>query len=182
MGVNLNKMVVGKSAKIGVNGYVMPNVLNEWTMQAKNEIGWSAGYWMGDLADDHMFGDGIRTALSYLRNGTISSTNMTSNSTNINTSPSNQTNNSTNSTNASNPVVVSNSSIPYPVYFAYVNRVTSWWGNEFVAGMGVPGYASASLPYNYYALSFWLSSGPADIALAWANAGVYFSFISNDTQ
>jgi len=48
--------------------------------------------------------------------------------------------------------------------------------------MGVPGYASANLPYNYYALSFWLSSGPADIALAWANAGVYFSFISNDTQ
>lgn len=75
----MNKIVVGKSAKIGVNGYVMPNVLNEWAMQAKNEIGWSTGYWMGDLADDHMSGDSIRTALAYLRsNNTSAVSNTTS--------------------------------------------------------------------------------------------------------
>lgn len=135
---------------------------------------------MGDLADDHMFGDGIKTALSYLRNGATIQINSTfSNTTTTNTTFTNQTNTLTNSTNL---IAFPNSTIPYSVYFAYVNRVTSWWGNEFVAGMGVSGYAQAKLPYNYYALSFWLSSGPADIALAWANAGVYFSFISNDTQ
>ena len=158
----------------------MPNVLNEWTIKAKNELGWSAGYWMGDLADDHMLGDAIKTAMSYLRNGTIlsmNSTNSTTTSAKVST-----TNSTTNTTNYTNLITFPNSTISYPVYFAYVNRVTSWWGNEFVAWMGVPGYASANWPYNYYGLSFWLSSGPADIALAWANAGVYFSFISNNTQ
>lgn len=68
----------------------MPNVLNEWAMQAKNEIGWSTGYWMGDLADDHMSGDSIRTALAYLRSN---NTSTVSNTTPINsTSTTNQTN------------------------------------------------------------------------------------------
>lgn len=38
------------------------------------------------------------------------------------------------------------------------------------------------MPYNVFALSFWLSTGPVDLALAWANAGTYFSWISTDTQ
>lgn len=78
----MNKIVVGKSAKIGVNGYVMPNVLNEWAMQAKNKIGWNTGYWMGDLADDHMSGDSIRTALAFLRDNSITTTSNSISTTN----------------------------------------------------------------------------------------------------
>lgn len=71
--------------------------------------------------------------------------------------------------------------MPYPVYFGYANGVQTWWGNDFVAGLGVPGYANKN-PYNYYALSFWLTSGPVDLVLVWAQASKYFSWIGNDTQ
>ncbi len=52
----MNKIVVGKSAKMGVNGYVVPMSLRDWAMQAYDEMGWSTGYWMGDLTDEDMYG------------------------------------------------------------------------------------------------------------------------------
>ncbi len=55
---------------------------------------------------------------------------------------------------------------PYPIYFAYGNTVASWWGDGMLAGLGVPGY-TPELPYNYMALSFWLTSGTADLAYIW---------------
>lgn len=71
--------------------------------------------------------------------------------------------------------------LPYPIYFAYANGVKTWWGDDFIAGLGVPGYAPTN-PYNYYALSFWLSTGPVDLALVWAEAGKYFSWLGADTK
>jgi hypothetical protein len=50
-----------------------------------------------------------------------------------------------------------------------------------LAGLGVPGYAKGT-PYNYVALAFWLSTGPVDVALLWANAAYYMSFLGNNTQ
>jgi len=44
--------------------------------------------------------------------------------------------------------------------------LASWWGDGMLAGLGVPGY-TPELPYNYMALSFWLTSGTADLAYIW---------------
>lgn len=66
------------------------------------------------------------------------------------------------------------------MYVAYVDGVTSWWGNDFLAGFGVPGYAPSN-PYNYFLLSFWLSSGPVDMALVWSKASYYFSWMGDNT-
>lgn len=30
--------------------------------------------------------------------------------------------------------------VPYPIYFAYANGLSSWWGDGMLAGLGVPGY------------------------------------------
>lgn len=59
--------------------------------------------------------------------------------------------------------------------------MTTWWGDEFLAGMGVPGYANEN-PYNYFALAFWLSTGPVDLALVWAEASKYFSWLGSNTS
>ena len=131
------------------------------------------------------------TALSLLRNQVIQNNNTTTNNTNTTNTTTNLTNTTSNNittnntsnttTNSSTNISTTNSTIPYPVYFVYVNSVSAWWGDQFVANLGVPGYGP-TLPYNYIALAFWLSYGPADVAQAWANAGTYFSWISNDTQ
>ncbi len=68
--------------------------------------------------------------------------------------------------------------VPYPIYFGYANGMASWWGNGMLAGLGVPGYTPV-LPYNYMALSFWLSSGPADLVSLWANAKTAMSFVKD---
>lgn len=70
--------------------------------------------------------------------------------------------------------------VPYPIFFAYANGLASWWGDGMLAGLGVPGY-TPELPYNYFALSFWLSTGTADLAYIWENAAVMMSFIGGDT-
>jgi len=59
--------------------------------------------------------------------------------------------------------------------------VSSWWGDPFLAEIGTPTYAPTNL-YTHFALSFWLTTGPTDVALAWAEAGTYFSWISDNTQ
>jgi hypothetical protein len=51
-----------------------------------------------------------------------------------------------------------------------------------LAGLGVPGYTTSELPYNYFALSFWLTSGSADLAYIWENAGTAMSFMGGSTQ
>jgi hypothetical protein len=57
-------------------------------------------------------------------------------------------------------------SVPYPIYFGYANGLASWWGDGMLAGLGVPGY-TPDLPYNYIALSFWLSDRTADLVYLW---------------
>jgi chitinase len=70
--------------------------------------------------------------------------------------------------------------VPYPIYFSFADSINSWWGNAMLADMGVPTYAT-SLPYNYIALSFWTTSGPADLAYVWATASTSMSFVGGDT-
>ncbi len=61
-----------------------------------------------------------------------------------------------------------------------MNGVTTWYGDEFLAGMGVPGYAKEN-PYNYFVLAFWLTPGPVDMAIVWAEASKYFSWLGTNT-
>lgn len=59
------------------------------------------------------------------------------------------------------------------IRFTYVNRIGEWSSAAGIArSLGVPGYAAAS-EYNYFCLTFWLSSGPADAALVWNNPMAY---------
>jgi hypothetical protein len=72
--------------------------------------------------------------------------------------------------------------LPYPIYFTYINVVPAWFGNTMLAGLGIPGYATSNI-YNYFALAFWTySSGPVDIALVWANAGLYLNWLGTDIK
>jgi hypothetical protein len=48
-GVAMGKIVIGKSAKSGVNGYVDPAMLGNWAVSAKNQIGWTTGFWLGSF-------------------------------------------------------------------------------------------------------------------------------------
>jgi hypothetical protein len=51
---------------------------------------------------------------------------------------------------------------------SYIDVVASWTGDSIATYMGVPGYAKNSI-YNYFALAFWLTTGPVDVALIWSN-------------
>lgn len=66
-----------------------------------------------------------------------------------------------------------NASSIMPIRFTYINRLTSWWGAQTVpAALGVPGFTSSPLPFNYIALTFWTyRSGALDAANMWANIG-----------
>jgi hypothetical protein len=93
---------------------------------------------------------------------TNTSTTNTSN-TSTPTTPSNTTNQTTPSTNTT-----VNYTVPFPIYFTYVNSITSWWGDSMLTSLGVPGYAAAN-SYNYFAYSFWTyGAGPVDVAKAWS--------------
>lgn len=65
--------------------------------------------------------------------------------------------------------------LDYPLRVAYINKVTSWWGDGVLKGLAVPGYASSQASdYNYLMLGFWSCSlGPLDIALLWHEIGNY---------
>jgi len=64
--------------------------------------------------------------------------------------------------------------VEYPVRLAYVDVIQQWWPPEKIAaGIGVPGFASKNI-YNYIALAFWMSSGPADCVLIWSDPLKYF--------
>lgn len=39
-----------------------------------------------------------------------------------------------------NPISASSYKVPYPIFFAYANGLSSWWGDGMLAGLGVPGY------------------------------------------
>lgn len=67
------------------------------------------------------------------------------------------------------------SKVNYPVRFTYIDRINQWWPPEKIAGgLGVPGYADATI-YNYIALAFWsYSTGPLDIVNIWADPVKYF--------
>lgn len=73
----------------------------------------------------------------------------------------------------------------YPIRVAYIDRISSWYGDSIATALGVPGYAPPH-DYNYIYLAFWSCAGsPKDIAMVWANAYTYFSqgnSFGNDTQ
>ena len=60
-----------------------------------------------------------------------------------------------------------------PIKFIYINRLTSWWGNlTLPAALGVPGFTTYPLPYNYVCHTFWTYPGSAqDASGMWANIG-----------
>lgn len=112
-----------------------------------------------------------------------SNTSTPSNTSNTSTS-SNTSNTSTPSTPSSNTNTTNNTnySLVYPIYFTYIDTVPAWWGDALLAGLGVPGYATSSL-YNYFAFAFWTySSGPVDVALVWAKASTYMSWLGTNTS
>lgn len=118
------------------------------------------------------------------------SNNSSNNNSNNNSSPNtnNQTNNQSNNqynnqTNKpSNFTSNGDYTVPYPIYFVYVDSLAAWWGDGMLQSMGVPGYAAPSY-YNYFALSFWTyGAGPIDVAMAWANANVYMSWLGSNTS
>lgn len=136
-GFSLNKIIVGKTTVPGASGAVADLVLKDWANRARQQFGWNAGFWLGEFTND-LNGSSIATALSLLRNQVIetnsNTTNTTTNTTNSTNSsnPSNNTSNTTsNSTTNSTTTNISltNSTLPYPVYFVYVNSVSAWWGD-----------------------------------------------------
>jgi hypothetical protein len=112
-------------------------------------------------------------------NQTSNTTNQTSNTTNQTSSTTNQTSNTTNQTSPSSSTI-QNYTFPFPIYFTYVDSLTSWWGDSMLASMGVPGYA-VSNNYNYFAFSFWTyGAGPVDVALAWSQPSVYMPWLGTN--
>jgi len=64
-GVPMSKIVIGKSSKSSMAGYVDPALLGNWAVSAKNQLGWSTGFWLGDFSDDSD-GSCIKNALKLL--------------------------------------------------------------------------------------------------------------------
>jgi hypothetical protein len=132
-GFSLDKIVVGKTTVAGVSGAVTDGTLRDWANKARQDLGWNAGFWLGELVND-LNGSSILTALSLLRNQSSTAntsnnqTNTTTNSTNTNAT-SNITSNTTSNTTINTNISTTNSTIPYPVYFVYVNSVSAWWGD-----------------------------------------------------
>jgi hypothetical protein len=65
--------------------------------------------------------------------------------------------------------------IDYPVRFAYINQINTWWPpSATLAEMGVPTYA-ANHSFNYMALTFWTcKDGPKNTAKLWSDPITYF--------
>ena len=67
----------------------------------------------------------------------------------------------------------------YPIISTFINTLTDWsTANGILSGIGVPKYAENNI-YNIYLFSFWLSTGPTDIALLWEKIDTY---IGNNTE
>lgn len=64
-------------------------------------------------------------------------------------------------------------STSYPVRAVYIDRMTTWWGINVAANLGLPGYAQPH-SYNHIIFSFWSCSGnPVDVGLVWQNIHQY---------
>lgn len=65
--------------------------------------------------------------------------------------------------------------INYPIRLTYIDRLNQWWPPSAIAqGLGVPGYTTGTLPFNYIALAFWTyGSGAVDAATVWSNPLYY---------
>jgi hypothetical protein len=61
----MGKIVIGKSPKSGVDGYVDPAMLGNWAVLAKNQIGWATGFWLASFDEDQE-GTAINNALKLL--------------------------------------------------------------------------------------------------------------------
>jgi hypothetical protein len=64
-------------------------------------------------------------------------------------------------------------STSYPVRATYIDRMTTWWGINVAANLGLPGYAQ-NHDYNHIIFSFWSCSGSnVDVGLVWQNIHQY---------
>ena len=60
------------------------------------------------------------------------------------------------------------------IVLTYIDTITHWWPPESIAAnILVPGYTPSNL-YNYVALAFWTTKGPADMAVLWSNPTKFF--------
>lgn len=60
------------------------------------------------------------------------------------------------------------------IVLTYIDTITQWWPPESIAAnILVPGYSPDNL-YNYVALAFWTTRGPADMAVLWSNPTKFF--------
>lgn len=191
------KIIVGKPATpkdVMNSGYVTPEELGSWWARFRKEKGIEPQVMYWQLVNDRqglVVSTMLVRALEATNNitNTTNTTNIPTNNTTTNTTNSTTNNTNTTTTNTTNTTITNptntsfggcNCPVPYPIYFAYADGLQSWWGSSMLAGMGVPGY-SAETPYNYFALSFWMSSGTADLALIWERANLYMSFVGSDT-
>jgi hypothetical protein len=174
-------------------GWVSQPDLGSWGVTAFDSFGWNAGFGHWQYSSDTT-GKAIRDAAGPLEtkcvsSGTCSASSTTTSTTSTTTDPVTSTVSATTAigtpitTGATTSLTTETSTPPgtglrkldYPLRVGYVNKVTSWWGDGILKGLGVPGYA-ASQPsdYNIIMLAFWFCGGaPMDVALLWQNIGDY---------
>jgi len=107
---------------------------------------------------------------------TTKPTNTTNNTTSTNTTTKTNTTNTTGTT-TNTSVAKPTRTVSYPVRLVYIDSIAQWWGDAIATGMGVPGFAQPHI-YNYVVFAFWLSSGPADVAMIWSSPLKYFGTAS----
>ena len=72
--------------------------------------------------------------------------------------------------------------VTYPIKFAYINKLNSWASPSVIAkGMAIPGYSTHN-NYNYICYTYYLCSGPLDIALVWNNPIAHLGTLFGSTN
>ena len=194
-GVPLQKLVVGKpivQSDTTNTGWVSQTDLGAWGVTAYDKFGWNAGFGHWQYSSDTT-GKAIRDAAGPLESkclaaGTCSAASAIISTTTPSVSQTTQTTTDTSTAAASTITAGATTSLTtatssgtglrkldYPLRVGYVNKVTSWWGDGILKGLGVPGYAdSLASDYNIIMLAFWFCGGaPMDVALLWQNIGDY---------
>ena len=166
-----HKIVVGKPATAAEaynTGYVSPSSLAQWSVNAYHSFGWSAGFMFWQFRSD-LDGQKMLTVSQPLITAVSQSSNQSSSNNETNTNGTNTNGTDTNGTDSNNTNTNST-----PVRLVYVDEISAWWPpSVMVHDMGVPGYAAPN-NYNYIVFAFWLTTGPADIALLWSDPIRFF--------
>ena len=61
----------------------------------------------------------------------------------------------------------------YPIRLAFINRISSWYGDNIAKSLGVPGFAEPHI-FNYIVITFWGCGSVKDVAMVWRDAKLYF--------